>query len=358
MILIKEIIFILSTLILVNANAICEGQTLSISCSDGKVIEIKQAFYGRKDRTTCAGFSIPLTTSCEAKDAQDKLEDLCNGEDSCKIKVDGNAFGDPCPLTSKYLNVEYECKEMSQSERSKKNRRLIACEHKVLSISCPPNQRISISDAFYGRKDRSTCFANNVQTPILTTKCEAKESENKVKYFCDKKNSCQITAGNGVFGDPCYGTFKYLQVDYKCKGKDSSEEDDDDDDDCEEQDKDRAWEITICTGVGSSMDIRTNPKIYLKILSLENLSFTVSIDAFVPRVVPRFQAGTCSTVTAVINAKRFKSFVIGQVSTGRPNDWRFRSIKFKSLHDNKEYNAECNNCLIRGPSDEKFFPFI
>ncbi|KAA0721412.1 D-galactoside-specific lectin [Triplophysa tibetana] len=33
---------------------------------------------------------------------------------------------------------------------------------------------------------------------------------------CDGKTSCAIVAGNAAFRDPCYGTYKYLTVSYKC----------------------------------------------------------------------------------------------------------------------------------------------
>ena len=33
---------------------------------------------------------------------------------------------------------------------------------------------------------------------------------------CDSKGSCSIPANNQVFGDPCYGTHKYLEVHYQC----------------------------------------------------------------------------------------------------------------------------------------------
>lgn len=38
-------------------------------------------------------------------------------------------------------------------------------------------------------------------------------------YRCNGKNSCTISASNSVFGDPCYGTYKYLEVSYVCDCK-------------------------------------------------------------------------------------------------------------------------------------------
>ena len=38
----------------------------------------------------------------------------------------------------------------------------------------------------------------------------------KVKDNCNKKRTCELYAKNTVFGDPCPGTSKYLNVEYKC----------------------------------------------------------------------------------------------------------------------------------------------
>lgn len=38
-------------------------------------------------------------------------------------------------------------------------------------------------------------------------------------YRCNGKNSCTISASNSVFGDPCFGTYKYLEVSYVCDCK-------------------------------------------------------------------------------------------------------------------------------------------
>ena len=40
----------------------------------------------------------------------------------------------------------------------------------------------------------------------------------KVKQACEGKPSCTLSASNGVFGDPCRGTYKYLDVKYVCRG--------------------------------------------------------------------------------------------------------------------------------------------
>ena len=39
---------------------------------------------------------------------------------------------------------------------------------------------------------------------------------NLIKKRCDGREKCEINVNNDVFGDPCPGIEKYLQVDYEC----------------------------------------------------------------------------------------------------------------------------------------------
>lgn len=36
------------------------------------------------------------------------------------------------------------------------------------------------------------------------------------RHSCDGKTNCDTLVGNTVFHDPCNGTYKYLNVSYKC----------------------------------------------------------------------------------------------------------------------------------------------
>ena len=44
------------------------------------------------------------------------------------------------------------------------------------------------------------------------TGCRAQGSLAKVEADCQGKSSCTLVANNAKFGDPCFGTYKYLQV--------------------------------------------------------------------------------------------------------------------------------------------------
>lgn len=78
-------------------------------------------------------------------------------------------------------------------------------------IECPTGE-INIEYANYGRTDDDVC---PTQTPSRTN-CLAKGSEEKVKNECYGKTNCSIHASNSVFGDPCDGVEKYLEVKFTC----------------------------------------------------------------------------------------------------------------------------------------------
>ena len=92
---------------------------------------------------------------------------------------------------------------------------LQACEHSKFHLECDPGQTISILSAIYGRQTSSIC----PDGPIKTTSCAAENSLAVVRENCNGHRTCDGKASNGVFGDPCGGTFKYLDIQYKCEGK-------------------------------------------------------------------------------------------------------------------------------------------
>ena len=51
-------------------------------------------------------------------------------------------------------------------------------------------------------------------------KSDGREMRRLVREQCLGKVSCQLTASNGKFGEPCYGLTKYLAVAVKCSGED------------------------------------------------------------------------------------------------------------------------------------------
>ncbi|XP_062580903.1 L-rhamnose-binding lectin CSL1-like isoform X2 [Saccostrea cucullata] len=89
-----------------------------------------------------------------------------------------------------------------------------ACEHKNLTLHCSRGRVIRTFYAVYGRRNKHTCAKGK---PIKTTTCRAVKSKKLVVKSCDGRRRCKLKASNGVFGDPCKGTFKYLTVIYGCR---------------------------------------------------------------------------------------------------------------------------------------------
>ena len=86
------------------------------------------------------------------------------------------------------------------------------CEHRKKTISCGADQVILIKKANYGR------LSNNVCRPGRSSdvKCRSENSLRIIRKKCDKERSCELYAKNSVFGDPCPGTSKYLNVVFAC----------------------------------------------------------------------------------------------------------------------------------------------
>ena len=90
---------------------------------------------------------------------------------------------------------------------------VIICEGGKRTISCDNDQRtIDVVDANYGRLDSNTCHHSKVSD----TNCKAANSLFIVRLKCNEEASCELHADSLVFGDPCPGTYKYLEVKYKC----------------------------------------------------------------------------------------------------------------------------------------------
>uniref|UniRef100_A0A3Q4H0I6 SUEL-type lectin domain-containing protein n=1 Tax=Neolamprologus brichardi TaxID=32507 RepID=A0A3Q4H0I6_NEOBR len=64
--------------------------------------------------------------------------------------------------------------------------------------------------ADYGRRDTTTCSQHRPTHEIHNARCP--NPTTKVADSCNGKSSCIIKASNSVFGDPCPGTYKYLEV--------------------------------------------------------------------------------------------------------------------------------------------------
>ncbi|XP_033729975.1 L-rhamnose-binding lectin CSL3-like [Pecten maximus] len=188
----------------------CENKSAYLKCSRGYTLSIRKASYGRSDHATCPSKNI-RTTYCSSRESLNVVKRSCNRLQSCKVRASNKVFGDPCRGTYKYLSVRYVCKKTAPAGIQ----RSITCERKNSTLSCRRGQVLVILSANYGRSDPNTCYSKKIRT----TKCASSKSFSKVKDSCQGKRSCQLYASNSVFGDPCRGTYKYLDVTYRCVAK-------------------------------------------------------------------------------------------------------------------------------------------
>ena len=87
-----------------------------------------------------------------------------------------------------------------------------------MELKCKQNNVISVISANYGRINSGTC-TNGHSRDIANHNCRSSNALQIVNRYCNGQKSCSISATNSVFGDPCPGTYKYLEVKYECRPK-------------------------------------------------------------------------------------------------------------------------------------------
>uniref|UniRef100_A0A8C6T0E0 SUEL-type lectin domain-containing protein n=1 Tax=Neogobius melanostomus TaxID=47308 RepID=A0A8C6T0E0_9GOBI len=80
---------------------------------------------------------------------------------------------------------------------------------------------IHIDSADYGRSDSTTCSQGRPSKELQHVTCTSSNANHLMAEMprarCNGKSHCSVEASNSMFGDPCGGTYKYLQVSYCCK---------------------------------------------------------------------------------------------------------------------------------------------
>ncbi|KAK3095744.1 hypothetical protein FSP39_018446 [Pinctada imbricata] len=150
--------------------------------------------------TTC--WSPEMVKSyCAADYSLYKVYDICNGKHNCELFASSSVFSDPCPNTTKYLDVEFFCEEIGS-----------ICDGSSTTLICPDDGRLVIVDASYGRQGNTTCPDDR----MIDLNCKARLSLDIVLHECENKKTCNLQASSQSFGDPCPDTSKYLSVSYRC----------------------------------------------------------------------------------------------------------------------------------------------
>lgn len=90
----------------------CEGSTLYLTCPQGQSINVTYANYGRSNLFVCPAGG-QQNTNCYSGSSIQTVRNTCQGQNQCSISASDALFGDPCPRTYKYLEVDYECEFQS-----------------------------------------------------------------------------------------------------------------------------------------------------------------------------------------------------------------------------------------------------
>ncbi|XP_068189547.1 L-rhamnose-binding lectin SML-like [Antennarius striatus] len=179
-----------------------------LKCDIG-VINVQNALYGRANRMICSEGRPEqqlANTDCAQKDTMDTIKGRCDGKKVCEFNIDVVQTSDPCFGIYKYLETNYTCFPAVHH---------VACERSLAHLYCDEGQIIFVYGAEYGRRDSTTCSYKRPPSQVENTSCL--NPTNKVAESCNGRNSCTIQVKNSVFGDPCRGTYKYLEVAYVCE---------------------------------------------------------------------------------------------------------------------------------------------
>ncbi|XP_063929322.1 latrophilin Cirl isoform X2 [Zophobas morio] len=90
-----------------------------------------------------------------------------------------------------------------------------ACEGKTLKIECKEGELIKLIRANYGRFSITIC--NDHGNTDWSVNCMSPKSLRVLHGRCSLQRNCSVEVNNEIFGDPCPGTKKYIEAQYKCE---------------------------------------------------------------------------------------------------------------------------------------------
>ncbi|XP_041453763.1 L-rhamnose-binding lectin SML-like [Lytechinus variegatus] len=91
---------------------------------------------------------------------------------------------------------------------------IIICEGRQLDITCQSGFTMRVLSANYGRTDNITCRCKSDPVKMEKTNCHSNVTTKIQEHLTDSKLIIRVE--NNVFQEPCQGTYKYLNITYKC----------------------------------------------------------------------------------------------------------------------------------------------
>jgi len=107
------------------------------------------------------------------------------------------------------------------------NQRRRACGKREVRLTCPTGQYIYVKDAFYGRREGSTCITGRGDGVQCASNASNEHALKVATRTCNGRNSCYLFADSPLpFTDPCPGanTTRYLELDFHCRGCDADKD--------------------------------------------------------------------------------------------------------------------------------------
>jgi len=99
----------------------CEGSDMKIECEEGTVINLIRANYGRFSISICnSEGNTAWSVNCMEPRTLRIINQRCEFQPRCNVPVNSSIFGDPCPGTSKYVEVHFSCKSLTTTAVTKK----------------------------------------------------------------------------------------------------------------------------------------------------------------------------------------------------------------------------------------------
>ncbi|CAI5648879.1 unnamed protein product [Oreochromis niloticus] len=166
---------------------------LQLSCGSGVMI-VQSVLYRCADKEICSRLHD-----------LDVIKKSCDLKEVCEINTNMVRTCDPSVCT--YLDITFKCFPAIHS---------VTCEGSQAKLQCGEGQVIVVSWANFGRRDNTTCPDGNT-AQLQNVTCLSPNSPEYVTNRCNWQNSCTVEAKTSVFGDPCGGTYKYLEVVYDCQ---------------------------------------------------------------------------------------------------------------------------------------------